>query len=100
MGLGWIIAGVIVFALISLIRHMAGYNSTYGVFYYGVQEFTGNKESCQSWIENKITEGQNKLLKNMQNEFPEEKVTKNDMLDEFRQLEIHYRQCCKIIRLN
>ena len=100
MGLGWIIAAVIIFALISLIRHMAGYNSTYGIFYYNVRVFTGSKEACQSWIENKISEEQNKLLKNMQNEFPEKKITKNNMLDEFRLLETHYRQYHKIIRLN
>jgi len=100
MGIGWIIAFIVGMLLIYFVRHIAGSDSTYGIFYYNAKIFAGSKEECQSWIENKIKEEQNKLLKDMQHKFPERNFTKNDMPDEFRQLEVHYRQYHKIIRLN
>jgi hypothetical protein len=99
-----VVLGIIGFVLLMFfISHITGYDSTYGVFNYGLpnlREFIGTKDECYSWIENKIREDQNELLERFQKNFPEMNYTRYSLREEFKQLEAADRQCYKIIRLN
>ena len=100
--MGWIIAFIVGMALIYFIRHVMGSDSTYGVFYYGFQEFAGSKEACQTWVENKIKEEKNKLMdeikKSVLNEGSDFRLL--NMTEELELIENFCKQNYKIIRLN
>jgi len=99
-----VVFGIIGFVLLLfLISRITGYDSTYGVFNYGLshlREFVGTKSECQSWIESKIEEDQDDLLTRFQKDFPKMNYTRHSLRNEFKQLEDSHRQCYKIIRLN
>lgn len=78
----WIIIAIIVILIIvPLTMKLTGSDSIYCVMYYGMtREYTGTKESCQNWIENKIKEEKERLNRDiekmcLENNLPKQNIS-------------------------
>ena len=80
----WIIITLIViFILVPLTMSISGADSTYCVMYYNMtREFTGTKDACETWIENKIKSEKEKLTKEMEKMCIENNLPKQNISDE------------------
>lgn len=98
----WIIIVIIVvLVLVPLTMRVSGSDSTYCVMYYNMtREFTGTRDACETWIENKIKSEKEKLTRDMEKMCMEHNIPKQNISEEIRQMETLLRQNYKITRLN
>ena len=98
----WIVIVIIVvLVLVPLTMRVSGADSIYCVMYYNMtREFTGSKDACEAWIENKIKSEKEKLTRDMEKMCMENNIPKQNISEEIRQLETLLRQNYKITRLN